>query len=373
MEQKVPSMPQLMAEERDSAMQYIELDHKNIKLLGEGGYGSVYAAETKLGEIPIAIKVVKLEGKNDGKHKLIEREIHMLRKCIHPNILEISNAFQRENFFFIFTELCDEHNLEYYIRKGFEEKEGLQVILDILGGVKHMHKNGFVHRDLKPSNILVQTNKDGKRTYKLGDFGLAKPTDSGVTSQQIDGIKGTYSYAAPEWMQSNQYKTEVRNLPQGDCWSLGVIIYYMIEGHLPFGGEHIYLQVTHYDYAPLSEKNKTWDYFFSNIFCEMNQRWNIYEIEKHIRLLKEPVILSKSQLPTKEGTPSSNFSTQMTNTHHFPQRRSEVEVIPTSMAIPRIGLGQGEIEVFYQEEVNAFLKEYPEAKVRLNLYIYIYI
>ena len=154
-----------------------------IKLLGEGRHGSVYSVLTKPIKFDKVIEVVKLEGKNDGKQKLIEREIHMLGTCIHPNILEISNAFQRENFVFIVTELCDEHNLEYYIRKGFEEKEGLQVILDILGGVKHMHKNGFVHRDLKPSNILVQTNKDGKRTYKLGDFGLAKPTDSGVTSQ----------------------------------------------------------------------------------------------------------------------------------------------------------------------------------------------
>ena len=144
-------------------------------------------------------------------------------------------------------------------------------------------------------------------------------------------------------MQSNQYKTEVRNLPQGDCWSLGVIIYYMIEGHLPFGDQDIYLHVTNYDYAPLSEKNKTWENFFKNVFCEMGKRWNIYEIEKHIRSLKDPVILSKSQLHTKKGTPSSNFSTQMSNSQPF------------------------------NHEVNVFLKKFPEAKVCLNIYIYIYI
>jgi len=216
------------------------LDHYEVlSLLGAGGMGEVYRArDTKLGR-EVAIKVLPA-GFASGKDRLrFEREARAASALNHPNILTIYEIEQVDEQRFIAAEFVAGETLRQRLTKGrMKLDELLDVAIQIASALSAAHAAGIVHRDIKPENVMLR----GDQLVKVLDFGLAKLTEpqSTLTTPEEptmewlytepDVVLGTSAYMSPE--QTRGLAVDSRT----DIWSLGVVLYEMLVGHVPFGG-----------------------------------------------------------------------------------------------------------------------------------------
>ncbi|MDQ3798072.1 MAG: serine/threonine protein kinase [Acidobacteriota bacterium] len=188
-----------------------------VRKLGRGGFGEVWLAEN--GGQSFALK---LPHRDQIDWKQITQEIGLWTLCgKHPNVMSLVGARNFNGQIAIISEYAPDGSLEDLLRaKGkLSITEAIEMIIGILKGLQHLHDSGIIHRDLKPANILL----DGK-TPRLTDFGISRIITSDSSSQLI---AGTWAYMAPECFDGK------RNI-QTDIWSVGVILYRMLTGNLPF-------------------------------------------------------------------------------------------------------------------------------------------
>lgn len=216
--------------------------YKIEKLLGKGGMGEVYLAEDIRLKRSVALKLLPLTG-SDNRNLLrrFEREAFAASALNHPNILTVYDFISEENLNIIVTEYIEGESLRDKMNGGrLPLIEILGIIEQIAFALSAAHNAGIIHRDVKPENIMIR--QDG--IIKILDFGLAKLTeqpgesaDSEVKTRirrlTISGmIFGTPSYMSPE-----QVRGQKDISGQTDIWSLGIILYEMITGLVPFSGE----------------------------------------------------------------------------------------------------------------------------------------
>ena len=200
------------------------------EVIGKGKFGVVNLGIHKKTGQQVAIKILNKENiKTPEDKELVRMEIGILKLCHHPNIVRLLDHLENNDYIYIVTEYIEGGTLGQYIKKkkfNFSERQATNIMSQIARGVKYLHQYGIVHRDLKPDNIMItQPNDFG--VIKIMDFGLSKivsPNES-----MADGY-GTLSYVAPEVLLRTPYNKEV------DIWSMGVILYYMLSGKLPFRG-----------------------------------------------------------------------------------------------------------------------------------------
>lgn len=195
-----------------------------LKVIGKGSYGKVFLVEHKETKKVYAMKVLKKAAILDerGKERVItERDIIMQIK--HPFIVRLHYSFQTEKKLFFILDFLNGGDLYTHIVTGgkFSEKRARFYTAELILALDHLHKNGIVYRDLKPQNIIIDS--DGH--IKLTDFGLSK---TNFEQDQTHTICGTIKYIAPETISGKQYNHLV------DWWSLGIILYRMITGKLPY-------------------------------------------------------------------------------------------------------------------------------------------
>ena len=206
-------------------------DYYEIKQnLGKGKFGIVNLGIHKKTNMKVAIKIInKSSIKTQEDNQLVRTEIDIMKLCHHPNIIKLLDHFENSEFIFIVMEYIQGGTLTQFLKKknfNFSERQIAIIINQIGNGLKYLHNYGIIHRDLKPDNIML-TEQSEKGIVKIMDFGLSKI--AGYKERLIDGY-GTLSYVAPEVLLRIPYNKEV------DIWSLGIILFYMLCGHVPFSG-----------------------------------------------------------------------------------------------------------------------------------------
>jgi tRNA A-37 threonylcarbamoyl transferase component Bud32 len=201
------------------------------EVVGHGGMSTVYKAHDSLLERNVALKVLHQQYNEDEDFvERFKREARSVAQLQHPNIVTVIDRGEEDGRQYIVFEYIDGENLkELVVRKGrLDVREALEIALEIARGLGFAHDHGLVHRDVKPQNVLL--NGDGGA--KVTDFGIARSLDveRGVT--QTGTVLGTSNYIAPE--QANGQPVDAHT----DVYSLGIVLYEMLTGELPFPGEN---------------------------------------------------------------------------------------------------------------------------------------
>lgn len=203
------------------------------KAVGQGAFGIVYKAKEKNTGLVRAVKQVLNE--NIKNYDGFMNEVAALKTLDHPNIIKLYEVYEDKDCVYLVQEFCEGGELFDYIaeREHLDEKEAARVFHQITSSILYCHKNCICHRDLKPDNFMLST-KEANSPVKLIDFGLSrsffKYHDGGAGEMlRMETRAGTALYMAPEVLKKD-YSNAC------DTWSLGVILYIMLSGLLPFEG-----------------------------------------------------------------------------------------------------------------------------------------
>ncbi|NLA04952.1 MAG: Stk1 family PASTA domain-containing Ser/Thr kinase [Firmicutes bacterium] len=203
--------------------------YKLLEKVGEGGMARVYRSWDSLLNRAVAVKVLKEQMTGDSAFvKRFRREAQAAAGLSHPNIVNIYDVGEEDNIHFIVMEYLDGKNLKQYIReKGrLPAEEAVAITIRIAEALAVAHAAGVIHRDIKPQNIIFLNNGQ----VKVADFGIAIAAD-GTTLTCTDKIIGSVHYFSPEQARGSLAGK------RSDLYSLGVVLYEMVTGQVPFKGE----------------------------------------------------------------------------------------------------------------------------------------
>jgi serine/threonine protein kinase len=203
-----------------------------LRRLGAGGMGRVWVAQDESTDRTVAIKMLYMGGDSPAVRARFVKEAKTLSRLHHPNFVSVLEFDETAAVPFIVTELLEGSTLAFRIHeKPLEPDEAARLMAKLARAIHHAHTLGIIHRDLKPSNIIL--TEDG--TPKIIDFGLAREigrADESDAETRAEAIVGTVAFMAPE-----QARGEVDRIgPASDIYSLGVTLYQILTGTLPFRG-----------------------------------------------------------------------------------------------------------------------------------------
>jgi serine/threonine protein kinase len=193
--------------------------------IGSGHTGTVYLATRTDLEGEFAVKVIpKRTFATEAALRHFEKQLHVMARCCHPNVLFLLDFLEDQSAFYLVTEFCPGGDLARLIRDAryLNEADAKRYFRQIIDGVTALHALGFAHRDIKPSNLLL----DSRGLLRLSDFDFAADTtDAMIMSPQC----GTVGFTAPE-------VTGTRNFDplKADVWSCGNVLFMMVTGRLPW-------------------------------------------------------------------------------------------------------------------------------------------
>jgi serine/threonine-protein kinase len=196
-----------------------------IRKLGRGGFGEVWLAERKSKFVTTKV-AVKLPHDEQVDHDAIKQEAQLWEQASgHPNVLPIIDADEYDGQIVIVSEYAPDGSLADKLKTDgkLSATQAVEMTTGVLSGLSFLHSKGIIHRDIKPQNVLLQGD-----TPRLADFGISRLMQATAVSS---AIIGTDAYMAPESFEGK------RNV-QTDIWSVGVVLYQLLQGNLPFTQEH---------------------------------------------------------------------------------------------------------------------------------------
>ena len=220
------------------------------ELIGEGTFGRVYRGYDRRLARPVAIKVIKPWWAEDPDGaESFEREAQLLARVSDPGIVQIFDVGQADEGLYFVTELVEGDSLAARLKRGgpLSAWEACDIAEQLCRALEHAHAEHIVHRDIKPANVLIS----GRGQVKVGDLGIARLAE-GSTDGGTATIVGTPRYMAPE-QASGQPVT-----PATDVYSAGIVLYEMLAGRTPFGGESaVEIALQHVQLQPPPLQNGT--------------------------------------------------------------------------------------------------------------------
>jgi RIO-like serine/threonine protein kinase len=199
--------------------------------IGSGGMATVYKAYQPMLDRYVAVKVLSRDVQREGFLPRFRREAQAVAKLDHPNILSIYDFGQEEDLAYIVMRYVPSGTLANLIPpKGLPLDEAVDIAIQIGDALHYAHQQDIVHRDVKPSNILI--GPDGRPL--LTDFGLVKSLKTPGQLTEPGSMMGTAAYAAPE-----QFGVEKEVDARSDVYALGIVLYEMVTGRLPFDAEEV--------------------------------------------------------------------------------------------------------------------------------------
>jgi serine/threonine protein kinase len=203
--------------------------------IGAGGMGQVYLADDKILRIPVAIKVLReILSRDPGSVQRLKKEAKLAIQLSHPNIVRVHDYHETDIVRFLVMEYIDGETLAHRVAREnlLVESEVRRIALAICSGLEYAHEKRIIHRDLKPGNLLL--GKDG--SIKIADFGIARVCRDSMSrlTSQLDS--GTLIYMSPEQLMGES--TE-----RSDIYSLGVVLYELLSGEVPFHSGDIQAQI----------------------------------------------------------------------------------------------------------------------------------
>lgn len=234
-------------------------NYKIVEKIGEGGMGEVYKGVDVMLEREVAIKLLRPElSSRDDIVQRFRSEAIALGRLNHPNIAAVYNFGRIHDQFYMALEFVNGETLDAVIKKegSLTWQTAVQYAIAILEGLDHAHKFNIVHRDIKPSNVIIT----GQNTVKILDFGIARILEKARLTK-TGHLIGTLEYVSPEQIQGKE--TDARS----DIYSVGVVLYEMLTGHIPFEKN------TEYDLikSQIEEKPKSPRTFSSKIPAQIEQ------------------------------------------------------------------------------------------------------
>ncbi len=197
---------------------------------GDGGMAVVYKAKCHLLKRVVAVKILKPDlADNEEFVARFNRESQAAASLSHPNIVNTYDVGQEDDIHYIVMEFVDGETLKDRIRREgrLSMEEAVRIASEICSGLQHAHENKIVHRDIKPQNILI--NKEG--TAKVADFGIARAVTSSTVTMGDASVIGSVHYFSPEQARGGYVDKKT------DIYSLGIVLYEMVTGVVPFEGE----------------------------------------------------------------------------------------------------------------------------------------
>ena len=200
-----------------------------LSLIGGGGMSQVYLAHDIILGRDVAIKILRYDFTNEEElHRRFQREALSATSLIHPNIVSVYDVGEDRDMHYIVMEYIKGKTLKQYIQEfsPLSPAKSVQIMKQLTSAIAHAHENGIIHRDIKPQNILV----DDEGNVKITDFGIAT-TLNATSYTQTNSVMGTVHYLSPEQARGGIATKK------SDIYSLGIVLYELLTGELPFSGE----------------------------------------------------------------------------------------------------------------------------------------
>uniref|UniRef100_A0AAR2M461 non-specific serine/threonine protein kinase n=1 Tax=Pygocentrus nattereri TaxID=42514 RepID=A0AAR2M461_PYGNA len=200
-----------------------------LRTLGKGNFAVVKLARHKVTKTQVAIKIIDKTRLNSSNLEKIYREVQIMKLLNHPHIIKLYQVMETKDMLYIVTEYAKNGEMFDYLTSNgrMSEAEARKKFWQILTAVDYCHRHHIVHRDLKTENLLLDANMN----IKLADFGFGNFYKAG---EPLSTWCGSPPYAAPEVFEGKEYEG-----PQLDIWSLGVVLYVLVCGSLPFDGDSL--------------------------------------------------------------------------------------------------------------------------------------
>ncbi|KAF5908928.1 serine/threonine-protein kinase MARK2-like isoform X11, partial [Clarias magur] len=203
--------------------------YRLLKTIGKGNFAKVKLARHVLTGKEVAVKIIDKTQLNSSSLQKLFREVRIMKLLNHPNIVKLFEVIETEKTLYLVMEYASGGEVfDYLVAHGrMKEKEARAKFRQIVSAVQYCHQKFIVHRDLKAENLLL----DADMNIKIADFGFSNEFTLG---NKLDTFCGSPPYAAPELFQGKKYDG-----PEVDVWSLGVILYTLVSGSLPFDGQNL--------------------------------------------------------------------------------------------------------------------------------------
>lgn len=203
--------------------------YKILEFIGGGGMSNVYLAHDMILNRDVAIKILRYDAESEEEfHRRFHREAISASSLAHPNIVSIYDVGEDQDLHYLVMEYVEGKTLKQYINEFSPLSPGrsVQIMKQLTSAIAHAHENQIIHRDIKPQNILV----DQEGLVKVTDFGIATSL-SATSYTKTNSVIGTVHYLSPEQARGGTATN------QSDIYALGIVLYELLTGELPFSGE----------------------------------------------------------------------------------------------------------------------------------------